>query len=426
MDDLFGNDAPQQSDPAQDFLKREQEALGPDAGSFTAPSDAAGFDKDYEQSAAAFPDLDGGDDALGGLGGAPAAAGAGAGAVGQQVSVTGDNEFAAFENDYPEIEVPSEQPQTNGGGFAPTPSPIGLNAPAFSQAPPSFSSTPAPQEEGESEFIKSWRTKQAEEIARREEAAASKKEETIAKARNAIDNFYKEYNERKEKDIAKNKEDEEKFKSQLSDSLAQGTTWERICTLVDLQDSRSKTTTKSKQDLARFKEVLLSLKREGENAPVSSSIRRFAFPVVFFVAGGLAAAQIGLAGYQVYATKDSDDQEYRNRLIFMLFVACWTFLFSALHVLVNLHVGAACSFLTFLFWPLATALWSEVQDTSLASCKGTAFTSTCRQQLAIEAIGWTEVGATALLFFLVALHYRWQYQAGCSMRDVGRSGYYRF
>ncbi|GAA5826178.1 hypothetical protein JCM11251_007195 [Rhodosporidiobolus azoricus] len=262
MDDLFGNDAPAQNDPAADFLRREQEALGGDAASF-APSSDPTLDKDFESSAAAFPDLDDGDDAL--LGGAPAAAGASS--VPTQVSVTGDNEFAAFEQEYPSIEVPDEQPQTNGSGFAPTPSPIGLNAPAFSQAPPSFSSTPAPQEEGESEFIKSWREKQAQEIAAREEEATRKKEETIAKARNAIDNFYKDYNERKEKDIAQNKEDEEKFKSQLSDSLAQGTTWERICTLVDLQDSRSKTTTKSKQDLTRFKEVLLSLKREGENAP---------------------------------------------------------------------------------------------------------------------------------------------------------------
>ena len=31
--------------------------------------------------------------------------------------------------------------------------------------------------------------------------------------------------------------------------------------MVELQDSRSKTTTKSKQDLARFKSVLLDLRR---------------------------------------------------------------------------------------------------------------------------------------------------------------------
>jgi hypothetical protein len=63
------------------------------------------------------------------------------------------------------------------------------------------------------------------------------------------------------------RDDEEAFKTELTDSLAKGTTWERICTLVDLQDSRSKTTTKSKQDLSRFKDLLLSLRREGETAP---------------------------------------------------------------------------------------------------------------------------------------------------------------
>jgi CRISPR/Cas system CMR subunit Cmr6 (Cas7 group RAMP superfamily) len=56
-----------------------------------------------------------------------------------------------------------------------------------------------------SRYHRSWREKQAQEIEAREEAAKAKKEDQIAKARNDIDNFYKQYNERKEKDIAKNK-----------------------------------------------------------------------------------------------------------------------------------------------------------------------------------------------------------------------------
>lgn len=47
--------------------------------------------------------------------------------------------------------------------------------------------------------------KQAEEIAKREAASAEKKEATIVKAQNDIDNFYKEYNAKKAKNIAKNK-----------------------------------------------------------------------------------------------------------------------------------------------------------------------------------------------------------------------------
>jgi len=54
-------------------------------------------------------------------------------------------------------------------------------------------------------WCRTWRAKQAQEIAEREEKAQGKKEETIAKARNAIDNFYKDYNSKKEKSIAQNK-----------------------------------------------------------------------------------------------------------------------------------------------------------------------------------------------------------------------------
>lgn len=116
MEDLFGSDASQQQqDPASDFLARERAALGADANSFASPADSNQPDKDYEQSAAAFPDLDGGDDdALGDFAAAPAspssaaAPPAAASQVPQQVSVTGTNEFAAFEQEYPEIEIPSE------------------------------------------------------------------------------------------------------------------------------------------------------------------------------------------------------------------------------------------------------------------------------------------------------------------------------
>ncbi|KPV77037.1 uncharacterized protein RHOBADRAFT_34500 [Rhodotorula graminis WP1] len=266
MDDLFGSN--EQADPQSDFLARERAALGADASSFAPSSDSAALDKDYEAGASAFPDLDDADDdALGAFTGSQAPAPA-APAQGQ-VSVTGDNEFAAFEQEYPEIDLPSDEPHQNGlNGNPSAPPSAGLAAPAsFGQAPSQSASPALQQQEGESEFIKSWRDKQAQEIAAREDEYARRKEETIAKARNDIDNFYKEYNAKKEKAIAQNKEDEEKFKAELTDSLAKGTTWERICQLVDLQDSRSKTTTKSKQDLTRFKELLLSLRREGETAP---------------------------------------------------------------------------------------------------------------------------------------------------------------
>ena len=63
---------------------------------------------------------------------------------------------------------------------------------------------------------------------------------------------------------------EAEFLADLQASLSTGTTWERICNLVELQNSQSKTIARTgpgTTDLSRFKEVLLRLKREGSTAP---------------------------------------------------------------------------------------------------------------------------------------------------------------
>lgn len=267
MDDLFGSN--EQADPQSDFLARERAALGSDASSFAAPADSAQHDKDYEASAAAFPDLDGGDDdALSGFtSSAPAPAAAPTGQVGGQVSVTGDNEFAAFEQEYPEIDLPSDEVRVVDGCASLAPGmPLGADlssspsrssptrtasttprlhllrqaslhrhrsvsrrrprqprrrnrreSPSSSSephrpVPRALCSRPRPSSSRDAQYAncapttrRSWREKQAEEIAAREEEYARKKEETIAKARNDIDNFYKEYNAKKEKAIAQNK-----------------------------------------------------------------------------------------------------------------------------------------------------------------------------------------------------------------------------
>lgn len=190
MEDLFGSDSNQQQtgDPAGDFLARERAALGADANSFAAPADADLPDKDYEQSAAAFPDLDGADDDALADFAAPSSASAAVAApsqVGQQVSVTGTNEFAAFEEEYPEIDIPSEQVSLlsralthlhvpapgQAGALGPLthrphrilqPHENGLNGtatqdsvtPAFSSQPAASTPVAAPQDAGESEFIR--------------------------------------------------------------------------------------------------------------------------------------------------------------------------------------------------------------------------------------------------------------------------------
>lgn len=54
-------------------------------------------------------------------------------------------------------------------------------------------------------FTRRWREAQEEDIARREATAERQKGEIISKAERDIDNFYAEYNSKKEKNIAANK-----------------------------------------------------------------------------------------------------------------------------------------------------------------------------------------------------------------------------
>jgi len=63
---------------------------------------------------------------------------------------------------------------------------------------------------------------------------------------------------------------EAEFLADMQAALSAGTTWERICNLVELQNSQSKTSARNgpgTTDLSRFKEILLRLRREGDTAP---------------------------------------------------------------------------------------------------------------------------------------------------------------
>ncbi|ELU36019.1 clathrin light chain domain-containing protein [Rhizoctonia solani AG-1 IA] len=60
---------------------------------------------------------------------------------------------------------------------------------------------------------------------------------------------------------------EAEFLSSLTDSLSTGTTWSRICDLIDLENSQSKTVARPGVDLTRYREVLLKLRKQGDKAP---------------------------------------------------------------------------------------------------------------------------------------------------------------
>ncbi|EJD41671.1 hypothetical protein AURDEDRAFT_115392 [Auricularia subglabra TFB-10046 SS5] len=232
---------------------------------------------DFDAAASQFPDLDAlGDDAPIPVA-APRAGPAGAPPVVNfafddpppaqtNVKVTGDDEIEKFESEFPDIGVPASPPPAVSQ--VPSFRPAGTQQSYTPQA-----STPYQQpafEEEEPEVIKQWREQQQTRIAEREAAARAKREETVAKAEQAIDDFYRDYNEKKAKQIASNKIEEKHFLESLTDSLSQGTTWSRICDIIELQNSQSKTLARAgtgTTDLTRYKEVLLRLRREGEHAP---------------------------------------------------------------------------------------------------------------------------------------------------------------
>ncbi|EKM53371.1 uncharacterized protein PHACADRAFT_125021 [Phanerochaete carnosa HHB-10118-sp] len=273
---------------SDDFLARENELLGGEFSASTTTGSsfatATGEDIDFDRAASAFPDI-----SLDGDIPEPAAPPADVSHSGfsfddfepprertTEVKVTGDDEIDKFESEFPEIEMPSVSIK-GAPAFTSTPSsqPAFNTTPTFAPRPqPSaLSSTPLLSqqiEEEEPEAIKEWREKQQTDIKARDERSKAKRDETVGKAEGAIDQFYEEYSAKKERNIRENKELEEEFLQQMQDSLSAGTTWERICNLVELENSQSKTiarTGPNTTDLSRFREVLLRLRREGDAAP---------------------------------------------------------------------------------------------------------------------------------------------------------------
>jgi rubrerythrin len=87
--------------------------------------------------------------------------------------------------------------------YPPTAAPQPRSAASILPAP-EFTNT-LPETEEETEPIRQWREKQAEEIKRRNAADQEKRDEMANKAEKAIDQFYEDYNKEKEKNIRENK-----------------------------------------------------------------------------------------------------------------------------------------------------------------------------------------------------------------------------
>ena len=274
------------SDLTADFLQREKQAagvlLGDDQALFGAPS--AG-EHDFERRAHEFPALD--DDgafeaALSSSHHTP---------VVRQAPVISDEDHVRAS--YPDMDAPvsgldAEDAQHAWEATAPrmqkeTLYELERDVPA-PEPEPATESTPQVTErvdvgptpftyealDEETEALRSWRERQADDIARREAQAERQRAEAVSRAEQEMDEFYANYSAQKEKNIKKNKENEAQFQQQRQVELAEGTTWTRITKLLDLQNSQSKTIAKGgagSSDLTRMKDLYLRLRREGEKAP---------------------------------------------------------------------------------------------------------------------------------------------------------------
>lgn len=131
------------------------------------------------------------------------------------------------------------------------------------QPVPTF--TPARSDSPEPDVIREWRERRDLQIQHRDEISAERKQKTIQEARENIDDFYENYNNKKDKEIAKTRKEAEEFLANRDDTTAGGTSWERIAKLVDLSGKGMKGGA-SGSEKQRFRELLLSLRKD-EKAP---------------------------------------------------------------------------------------------------------------------------------------------------------------
>lgn len=123
----------------------------------------------------------------------------------------------------------------------------------------------------ESEHIKEWKKTRDLEISKRDEIAARKLEEIKKEAEKAIDDFYENYNNKKDDAIAETKKEEKAFLEKREKFLEKGTTWDRVVELLKLTKNSDAIDAENYRDKTRFRDLLLALKGK-ENVPGASGV----------------------------------------------------------------------------------------------------------------------------------------------------------
>lgn len=218
------------SEEPSDFLARERAALGEDAQQFTSSADQTATVADEEDE----------DDLMGGGGDYSSAP-------------TNDNNgdmMGDFESSFPAVDTTNE-------AVAPGGTVTGSTLP--------YRPTSSYADEAEPEVLREWRERRDLQIQHRDEVSAGKKAETVKAAQQSVDEFYENYNAKRDKQVAQTRKDAEEFLAKREDTTSGGTSWERIAKLVDLS-GKGTSGGAAGSGKGKMRELLVSLRKD-EDAP---------------------------------------------------------------------------------------------------------------------------------------------------------------
>ncbi|KAL6451953.1 CLC1 Clathrin light chain [Candida maltosa Xu316] len=118
-----------------------------------------------------------------------------------------------------------------------------------------------------SQAIKEWKERRDLEIGEREKKNKAKKEEILEEAKRTIDDFYENYNLKKDNHSKDILTEEDKFVEKRDNFLKRGTLWDRVNELVtEVGEVSVSDADGSHRDKTRFKELLNKLKNK-DNVP---------------------------------------------------------------------------------------------------------------------------------------------------------------
>lgn len=163
----------------------------------------------------------------------------------QQVLQGSDDEINDFKEQFPE--VGDDEPQQT--------------APAVAADEEEFegfqSSESKPQFEGESKSLKEWKDRRDLEIGEREKVNETKKKDIVTKAQQTIDDFYDNYNNKREQHSKEILKEQESFLEKRDGFLKRGTLWDRVNEIVEEMGDVS---TQGDREKTRFTGLLKKLK----------------------------------------------------------------------------------------------------------------------------------------------------------------------